>query len=73
MRFKLKIMINILIMFLLIEILEINAHNTNNGACKDYCSTNINKKDNEKKTNFIKNKKLIREQNSCVSNSLCRG
>ena len=74
MRFKLKILINIIILFFAFESLEIKAHNTINGGCKDHCSTIINKKYNENKIKvFKKIKKLIKEQNSCVNNSLCRG
>ena len=74
MRFRLKILISALILFFSFEILEIKAHNTSNEACKDFCFNLINKKGNEKKIKIYKNnKKLFREQNSCVNNSLCRG
>ena len=74
MRFKLKIFTSILIVFFPFKTLEIKAHNDNNGGCKDHCSTIINTKGNDNKIQiFKKNKKLIREINSCVNNSLCRG
>ena len=74
MRLKLKIFINLFILFFSFEILEINAHNNINGGCKDHCSNFFNKSGNENKIkNFKKDKKLIKEQNSCVNNSLCRG
>ena len=65
---------SILIVFFSFKILEIKAHNPNNGGCKDYCFNIINRKSNEGKIKVFKNKKkLIRENNSCVNNSLCRG
>ena len=74
MRFKLKIFINIIIVFFSCEIIEIKAHNTSNGGCKDHCFNIINKNSNKSKIKVFKNnKKLIREKNSCVNNSLCRG
>ena len=74
MRPKLKIFINLLILFFSFEILEIKAHNSINGGCKEHCSTFFKKRGNENKIkNFKKDKKLINEQNSCVNNSLCRG
>ena len=55
-------------------ILEIKAHNNINGGCEEHCSNFINKRGNENKIKiFKKDKKLIKEQNSCVNNSLCRG
>ena len=74
MRLKSKIFINLFILFFSLGILEIKAHNNINGGCKEHCSTFINKRGNENKIkNFKKDKKLIKEQNSCVNNSLCRG
>ena len=74
MRFKLKIFISILVAFFLLEINEIKAHNSNNGDCKEHCFNIINRKPNEGKIKVFKNKKkLIRENNSCLNNSLCRG
>ncbi len=74
MRLKSKIFINLFILFFSFEILEIKAHNNINGGCKDHCSTFFNKRGNENKIKiFKKDKKLIKEQNSCVNNSLCRG
>ena len=74
MRIKSKIFINLFILFFLFEILEIKAHNYINGGCKDHCSTFFNKRDNENKIKILKKgKKLIKEKNSCVNNSLCRG
>ncbi len=74
MRFNLKMFIRILIIFFLFEILEIQAHNTFKGECKQDCSTIINKRSNERKIKvFKKDKNLTIEQNSCVNNSLCRG
>ena len=72
--FNLKIFISIFIGFSSLEILEIKAHNTNNGGCKDHCITFIKQKGNEKKIKFLKkNEKFFIEQNSCVNDSLCRG
>ena len=72
--FNLKIFFSILIGFSSLEILEIKAHNTNNGGCKDHCFTFMKQKGNEKKIKFLKkNEKFIIEQNSCVNDSLCRG
>ncbi len=74
MGFKLKILIRIIIVFLLFEITEIKSHNTSNGGCKDHCFNIINRKSNKSKIKVFKNnQKFIREQNSCVNNSLCRG
>ena len=74
MRLKSKIFINLFILFFSFEILEIKAHNNINGGCKDHCSTFFKDRDNENKIKIFKNdKKLIKEQNSCVNNSLCRG
>ena len=74
MRLKFKILIRVLIVFHLFEILEIKAHNTFNGDCKQNCSKITNKRSNERINNiFRKDKNLIKEQNSCVNNSLCRG
>ncbi len=74
MRFKLKIIISTIIVFFSFENLEIKAHSTSNGVCKDNCFNIINRKSNEGKIKVFKNKiKLIREKNSCVNNSLCRG
>ena len=74
MKLKLKIFINLFILFLSFGILEIKAHNTINGGCKDHCSTLFNEAGNKNKIKiFKKDKKLIKEQNSCINNSLCRG
>ena len=74
MRLKSKIFINLFILFFSFEILEIKAHNNINGGCKDDCSKFFNNRGNENKLKiFKKDKKLIKEQNSCVNNSLCRG
>ena len=72
--FKLKIFFSIFIGFSSLEILEIKAHNTNNGGCKDHCFTFIKKEVIGNKNKIPKkNEKFIIEQNSCVNNSLCRG
>ena len=72
--FKSKIFINLFILFFSFEILEIKAHNNINGGCKDHCSTLFNKRGNEINIKiFKKDKKLIKEQKSCVKSSLCRG
>ena len=74
MRLKSKIFIKLFILFFSFEILEIKAHNNINGGCKDHCSTFFNKKGNQNKIKiFKKDEKLIKEQNSCVNNLLCRG
>ena len=74
MRLKSKIFINLLILFFSFEILEIKAHNNINGGCKDHCSSFFDKRGNENKIKiFKKDKKLNKEQNSCINNSLCRG
>ena len=74
MRVKLKIFLSTLIIFFSSEILEIKAHNFNNGGCEDHCSNLLNKNSNDSKIKVFKNnKKLFKEQNSCVNNSLCRG
>ena len=74
MRLKFKIFINLLVLFFSFEILEIKAHNTINGGCKDHCSTYLDKSGHENKIKILKkDKNLIIEGNSCVNNSLCRG
>ena len=74
MRLKTKILIYLFILFFSFEILDIKAHNNINGGCKDHCSTFFNKRGNQNKIKFFKKDKiLIKEQNSCVNNSLCRG
>ena len=74
MRFKLKIFIKIIILFFTFEILEIKAHNIINGGCKDHCFNIIDGESNESKIKVFKNNKnQIREKNSCLNNSLCRG
>tara|TARA_Y100001978_G_C23357607_1_gene274987 strand:- start:138 stop:362 length:225 start_codon:yes stop_codon:yes gene_type:complete len=74
MRLKSKIFINLFILIFSFEILQIKAHNNFNGGCKDHCSTFFNKRGNENKIkNSKKDKRLIKEKNSCVNNSLCRG
>ena len=74
MRLKLKIFINLFILFFTFEILEIKSHNSFNVGCKEHCSTFFNKQGYEDKIRiFKKDKKSIKEQNSCVNNSLCRG
>ena len=75
MRFKLKIFTNIIIIiFFSFETLEIKAHNKSNGGCQDHCFNIIYRKFNESKIKVFKNNiKLIRDKNSCVKNSLCRG
>ena len=74
MRLKSKIFINLFILFFSLEILEIKAHNIINRGCKDHCSTFSNNRGNENKIKiFQKDKKLFKEQNSCINNSLCRG
>ena len=74
MRLKSKIFINLCILFFSFEILEIKAHNNINGGCKDHCSTFFKNRGNQNKIKIIKkDNKLIKEQNSCVNNSLCRG
>jgi len=74
MRLKSKIFINLFILFFSFKIIDIKAHNNINGGCKDHCSTFFNKRGNQNKIKFFKKDKiLIKEQNSCVNNSLCRG
>jgi len=71
---KIKIFINLFILLFSFEILEIKAHNIINGGCKNHCSSFLNKRGNENKIKIFKrDKKLIKEQNSCVNDSLCRG
>ena len=63
MRLKSKIFINLFILFFSFEILEIKAHNSINGGCKDHCSTFFKKRGNENKIKiFKKDKKLDKEQ-----------
>ena len=74
MTLKLKVFINLFILFFSFEIIETKAHNFINGGCKDHCSTFFYKTgDKNKIKNFKKDNKIIKEQNSCVNNSLCRG
>jgi len=74
MRLKSNIIINLFILFFSFEIVEIKAHNNINGGCKDHCSNFSNKRGNENKIKILKkDKKLIKELNSCVNKSLCRG
>ena len=74
MRVILKMFFYLFILFLSFEILEIKAHNNINGGCEDHCSTFFNKRSNENKIKiFKKDKILIKEENSCINNSLCRG
>ena len=74
MRLNSKIFINLFILFFSFEILEIKAHNNINGGCKDHCPNFFNKRGNENKIKiFKKDKKLIKDQNSCVYSSFCRG
>ena len=74
MRFKLKIFTSIVIIFFSFDILEIKSHNSNNGGCKEHCSTKINRERDEQNTKFFQNnEKSIMEQNSCLNNFLCRG
>ena len=74
MRLKSKIFINLFILFFSFGILEIKANNTINGGCKDHCSVFFNSTGNENKIKIFKeDNKFIKEQNSCVNNSLCRG
>ena len=74
MRLKSKIFINLFILFVSLGILEIKAHNNINGVYKYHCSTLLNNRGNENKIKiFKKDKKLFKEQNSCINNSLCRG
>ena len=74
MRLKSNIFVYLFILFFSFEIIEIKAHNKINGGCKDHCSNFINKRGNENKIKiFKKDKKLIKELNSCVNKSLCRG
>ena len=71
---KLKTFITTIIIFFSFEIPEIKAHNIINGGCKNHCFNIIIRKSNEGKIKLFKNnKKLIKEKNSCVNNSLCRG
>ena len=68
---KTNIFINLFI--LSFEIFEIKVLNINKSFKYD-CSTFINKRDNGNKIKiFKKDKKLIKEKNSCVNDSLCRG
>ena len=63
-----------MIIFFSFKLLGIKAHNNSNGGCKDNCLNINNRTSNESKIKLLKkNKKLIREKNSCVNNSLCRG
>ena len=74
MRFDFKILLSIIIVFFSFEVIEIKAHNNINGGCKDHCFNIINRRSNDSKIKVIKNnKKVIREKNSCLNNSLCRG
>ena len=74
MRLNSKTFINLFILFFSFDILEIKAHNNINGGCKDHCSNFVNKRGNENKIKiFKKDKQLIKQQNSCINNSLCRG
>ena len=74
MRYKLKIFYSLLFVFSLFEKIEIKAHNTINGGYEETRYNFINKKGNlDKFKHYKNNEKLIREENSCVNNSLCRG
>ena len=74
MRLNFKIILSVIIVFFSFELRKIKAHNNINGGCKDHCFNIINRRSNKSKIKVIKNKeKFIREKNSCVNNSLCRG
>ncbi len=62
------------VLFILFHGLDLSAHNLANGGCKGHCANNFNKN----KTNHIiiptKDEiKSIKESNSCLKKSLCRG
>ena len=57
MRLKSKIFINLFILFFSFEILEIKAHNTINGGCRDHCYDFFNKRGNENKIKILKKDK----------------
>ena len=74
MSLKLRILFNLFILFLSLEVLETKAHNTLNGGCKNHCSSISNQRGHGNKIKIFKeNEKLIKEKNSCLNNSLCRG
>ena len=74
MRLKSKIFINLFILLFSFENLEVKAHNNINGGCKEHCSNLFNIRGKENKIKILqKDKKFIKEQNSCVNYSLCRG
>jgi len=59
--------------FILFHSLDLSAHNLANGGCKGHCANNINKN----KIHYIiptkDDIKSLKESNSCLKKSLCRG
>lgn len=53
---------------------KIEAHNDNNGGCKNHCLIKLKiKKDQDKIKQLKENDKYHNDFNSCLKKSLCRG
>ena len=51
----------------------LQAHNYLNGGCKNHCKETFKTTNFEKKLNYLNNQNQIKDNNSCLNKSLCRG
>ena len=72
-KYKIKQKFNIIWFVLLTNTYFLQAHNSFNGGCKNYCKESIKPIIMNKELNNIINKNQIENYESCLSNSLCRG
>ena len=68
----------IIILLLLTNISNLNAHNLFNGGCKEFCEQKVEAINNEEKFSDEKfnnknDQMNIESKNSCLNKSLCRG
>lgn len=62
------------VLFILFNSLNLSAHNLANGGCKSHCAKNTNKNKIHYITIPTENEvKTMKESNSCLKKSLCRG
>ena len=63
----------IICLLLLTNISNLYAHNLLNGGCKEHCYQEVQKINNENKSNNVYDQIDLEIKNSCLNKSLCRG
>ena len=73
MKFKIKRIFNLILFILLTNTNFLQAHESFNGGCKNHCKESVKQLIMNNELNNISDKNQIKDNDSCLSKSLCRG